>query len=162
MSSETKNRSIGRLGGAKRFEALVLSTKKISNAYSVSNRDGTEASAQTIRTTSEVLVAAVTRIWHIGFHIGDVRELTKLHIYALAQNWIDTGYKRTTISNSLCRLRRLGDWLGKPDLVDESLSAEIKAEFRARSQATGLPSQRSVRFPGMTRKYFEDAKPSDD
>ena len=151
-----KNRTGTRTGGVRRFDALIDSTRSVINAYADSNRDGTPASAHTIRTTSEVLVAAVTRIWHMGFHLEDVRDLKSKHIYALAQNWIDTGYKRTTILNSLCRLRRLGDWIGDPSLVDDTLSAQIKIEFQRRGQTPAIPEKRSIRHLGAKLGMIHD------
>lgn len=108
--------------GAPQLERLILSAKTVISRNSSVRADNKVASAATRRSTEQTLVTAVTRIWNLGYHISEVRELRTAHCEALVQNWLDNGYSVSTVVNNLCRLRALGRWIGNPDLVPKHAS----------------------------------------
>lgn len=103
--------------GAPQLERLIKSTKTVISRNSSVRADNRVSSVATRRSTEQTLVTAVTRIWNLGFHISEVRELRTEHCIALVRNWLDNGYSVSTVVNNLCRLRALGRWIGNPDLV---------------------------------------------
>lgn len=103
--------------GSAQLDKLVESTKKVVREKGAIRSDKKRASEATIRSTEQTLVTAVARIWNMGFHISDVKQVNTRHCYALVHNWLENGYSIGTVVNNLCRLRALGRWIGKPDLV---------------------------------------------
>jgi hypothetical protein len=115
--------------GNQGLHGLVAKTRALSQANAGKKRSGETASEATIRSTTEVLVACVTRIWHLGYHIKSPRNLKSVHIESLVESWIDAGYVFTTMNNALSRLRLLGSWMGKDALVNERAHLRV-LEFR--------------------------------
>ncbi|WP_234265145.1 phage integrase N-terminal domain-containing protein [Hydrogenophaga sp. NFH-34] len=84
---------------------------------------GKPVSEATIKMTSNTLSAAIMRLWAMGFHLQSVSQLRSRHCKALAEDWLREGYSVNTIVNNLCRLRRLGHWIGRDDLVPNNAAA---------------------------------------
>jgi site-specific recombinase XerD len=105
------------------LERLVASTHRLMAKRALVRPNGMMASPATIQSTSDTLLAAVKRVWHLGIHIDNVRMRNTRHCRALVQDWEANGYSTNTISNKLCRLRLLGQWIGKPGLVPKDAAS---------------------------------------
>lgn len=110
---------ISPLVGNKGLECLLAKTRELAETHGVRTQSGAVASPSTVKSTSEVLVACMGRIWNLGFHLDDPAKLRRHHIDALVVSWVQAGYSHTTMANSLSRLRQLALWLGSPDLVSD-------------------------------------------
>lgn len=109
--------------GSPQLDALIQSLhvvikKKLLTA------DGRSVAEATAKMTTHTLTAAITRLWYLGFHIKNVSQLRSHHCRALAEDWLREGYSANTIVNNLCRLRRLGHWIGRNDLVPNNAAAQ--------------------------------------
>ena len=119
--------------GTAQLEALLKSLDRTLAKYAQSI-DGKPVSAATYRSTRHTLIAALTRIWNLGYHLKSVHQLRTLHINALALDWLRQGYTANTIINNLCRLRQLGRWLGRENLVPVNAAHEWLKVSRERKQ----------------------------
>lgn len=117
--------------GQPRHDELVALTRQLAAKHAGKTRSGACASAATVKSTTEVLCACLARIWHLGFHLSDPRKLNSSHVEALVESWIREGYSNVTMKNALSRLRQMGHWIGKPNLV--SPVAENMARQRRRA-----------------------------
>lgn len=119
--------------GSAQLEALLKSLDRTlaRHAHTINGRP---VSAATYRSTRHTLIAALTRIWNLGYHLKSVHQLRTLHVKALALDWSSQGYTANTIINNLCRLRQLGRWLGRENLVPVSAAHEWLQVSRERKQ----------------------------
>jgi hypothetical protein len=122
---ESRGRNSKPAVGNQGLHVLVAKTRALSHANAGKTKSGEIASEATIRSTTEVLVACVTRIWHLGYHIQSPRSLKSSHVDALVLSWIEAGYGYATMKNALSRLRLMGSWLGKDSLVSNRAQLQM-------------------------------------
>lgn len=113
--------------GSPGLERLTSQTRALVRKKAGLTRLGAPASESTLKSTSEVLVACFTRIWNLGFHLESPRSIKPEHVDALVDSWVSAGYRYATMKNALSRLRQLGLWIDRPNLVSVRAQAIVQA-----------------------------------
>lgn len=103
--------SVKNLAGFKEStKVLVLKNSKI-------RINGAISSIRTQKMTLEVAMMCCEKLWELGFQLRDINSLSQVHIRALVIYWMDKGYSIKTIQNYISRLRRITEYIGKPDMI---------------------------------------------
>lgn len=110
--------------GQKHLSTLKISAKALVDKHGGVRKNGARASIRTKQMTGEVIMAVCERLWSLGFQIRDIRDISPRHVQALIQDWHAQGFAIKTMQNNLSRLRRLGEWIGKPTLVEHDILAK--------------------------------------
>lgn len=103
--------------GSKHLESLKASARELVKKKGALRVNGAVASLRTQQMTMEVAMACCERLWALGFQLRDVRSLSEVHVQALVKDWMKNEFAVKSIQNNLSRLRRIAQWIGKPDLI---------------------------------------------
>jgi len=103
--------------GSRHLEGLKASARDLIKKNGVLRVNGAVASLRTQQMTMEVAMACCERLWALGFQLRDIRSLSEVHVEALVKDWMKNEFAIKSIQNNLSRLRRIAQWIGKPDLI---------------------------------------------
>lgn len=107
--------------GQRHLVILKNSAAKLVKEHGGIRVNGAVASIRTQQMTLEVVLTCCERLWALGFQLRDIRGLTSVHIKSLVEDWVSNEYSPKTIQNYISRLRRVGVWIGKPDMIPNRL-----------------------------------------
>lgn len=107
--------------GQRHLYFLKESARKLVKKYGGVRVNGAVASLRTQQMTLEVVLTCCERLWALGFQIRDIRGLSSVHVKALIDDWVNNDYSAKTIQNYVSRLRRIAEWIGKPEMIPDRL-----------------------------------------
>lgn len=87
--------------------------------------NGAIASDRTKKLTHEVLMNCCQRLWLLGFQIRDIHDLKLRHVESLIEYWRANNRAIKTIQNNVSRLRRVAEWIGKPDMIPHGILEQM-------------------------------------
>ena len=118
-----------------------------------------EASIATYKMYGMRLRKCIKDLTRLNMRIQNLRELSRKHAFALVQLWEREGATPAYMQNLVTVLRRVGVWMGKPDMVPRLMymvkdEANSKRTLSARSPNTlhGRGIDPNVLFEAMGRK----------
>ncbi len=91
---------------------------------------------RTIKIRMEVIFGAFRDLNTLGYKLQGAHNLREKHVHALGRLWEAEGQTAGTIENKISVLRTFARWIGKPNMVKESVNYVERPESVRRTYAT--------------------------
>ena len=104
-------------GETKGLNRLLLSLDTVLAKHLETRVNGNVSSERTQQLQRTVLVGMCRRLYDLGYQVQGVSGIDSRHITALVQDWHKHGLKNKTLENYVSVIRRLTEWINKPNLI---------------------------------------------
>jgi len=129
--------------GTKHLVSLKASARALVNSHAGRRVNGAVASIRTRQLTLDVVHSACERLWAMGYQLRDIRQLSRTHVQALVRHWMANGYSLKTIQNHISRLRRVAEWIGKPEMITHRFLQQLYPHLPADALSVKVDATRS-------------------
>ena len=99
------------------YRKLLSSLDAVLSRNTDKRVNGNVSSERTQQLQRTVLIGMCRRLYHLGFQVVHINNLSENHITALVQDWHNHGLKNKTLENYVSVIRRLTEWINKPNLI---------------------------------------------
>ena len=104
-------------GETKGLNRLLLSLDTVLAKHLETRVNGNVSSERTQQLQRTVLAGMCRRLYDLGYQVQGVSGIDSRHITALVQDWHKHGLKNKTLENYVSVIRRLTEWINKPNLI---------------------------------------------